>query len=390
MDSDVLQKKHTHDLLKPDWLQIRSWLDNYHRLTHQEDNSELPGYKSYRLLAETWVFQCWGSKSWDTLSSILLTFLPNLERLKISRTYKSTVIGIRGIISTACLLQINRKITPFALSNLSEVYLGRYQQGAAVIPPYCKNDLMPFLRLPSIKTIVVDGIDDDEATNSMSFASQVQELTLRHCQLFPFQINLMFTHCVALKRLHVDQRTFKADVDISHIEFVLACYFRPLSHLSATLQTLEIIDDEKSIRGEEDAIPSHLISGFSKLHTIDTTADLFLGRWLPPKEGSTSTTDRSDSRFKITNFNKALVHLTLRHTDAYISQYLVFSDPVQFQSQLPNLKTVHVQFRKGFKLDKVAWWHSLASDYRKLGIVLSYNFCYEGDLAPPPLTESNE
>lgn len=94
-----------------------------------------------------WLFKCWDVGNWDALTAAVLTLLPNLERLNLSK-HEGMVGEIMSVISAANLRQLNPQARPFLLPILAEINLGSWI-GRVDGEPYLSGDLMACLRLLS-------------------------------------------------------------------------------------------------------------------------------------------------------------------------------------------------------------------------------------------------
>lgn len=184
----------------------------------------------------------------------------------------------------------------------------------------------------------------------------------------------MLINCVALKELSIYHLTLPGNDS----RFVPASILDSLEHLNDTLESLTLIDENgqnHSIAHSLDSFPLPRITGFNKLNTIETTADLLLGQALV-KTDKERLSLLPDEMFCIADFPKSIVRLTFREMRADTIQYLMWSDS---DLEMPNLKEVHVQFASGRELNDDIEWLIVATAYRKRGIALSYSFCGQGD-----------
>lgn len=214
-----------------------------------------------------------------------------------------------------------------------------------------------------LRSLIVYGITDDNLLHNLHFATQVHQLSLWHCGLSFLQIHAILINCVALKELSIGHLSLLS-VDS---RFIPASILDSLMHLKDTLESLTLIDEDGQNHSIGHSFPLPRIAGFNKLHTIDVTADLLLGQAFA-KPDPESVSLHTDDMFRITDFPQSITRLTFREMRADLIQYLMLSDS---DSQMPNLKTIHVQFISGQELNDETKWLAIARAYEKRGIVLT-------------------
>lgn len=108
---------------------------------------EVPVSELCRQAAEAWVFRCLDVDNWDALNAALLTLLPKVERLDISRS-DGSIEEISKVLSRGSFLQCKELDTEFSFFKLTEIRMGAIFRRTD-LEPFQMDHLIPALGFQS-------------------------------------------------------------------------------------------------------------------------------------------------------------------------------------------------------------------------------------------------
>lgn len=111
------------------------------------------------------------NKEWESSASLSLSCMPNVEKFHINQCEEVSLNCFDRVLEHAAMLQLQGSNTPLALSRLTSVH-GSFNGGMSL------KRLMPFLRLPSLKTAEFDRTYDDISLRVKVPTLEVETLVL--------------------------------------------------------------------------------------------------------------------------------------------------------------------------------------------------------------------
>lgn len=224
---------------------------------------------------------------WHSLTGLLLLLLPNLEDIEMI-DYRSDEDGdMEFALDISSVLQESETTDQFVLQHLTDVSLSQfapqdddnsYSFRPQPVSQYFEfEDVIPFLRLPSVKSVAISGLSDGMSEYAVPPSPEDTSFTTKDLEIN--NTCLEMSYLVRLLRLFPSLRRFSYNHVAKEHEpdFLPQEIGKALAHLRPCLEELDIssLCEQNSAYTTQREIGS--LAGFESLKIIDLEGDVLLG-----------------------------------------------------------------------------------------------------------------
>jgi hypothetical protein len=236
------------------------------------------------------------NNEWEASASLLLSCMPNVERIQINEYKESSKNSFDRVLGYAAMLQSQGSNSPFALSRLRSVH-GSFNTWASL------QKLMPFLRLKSLKTAEFDPTSDDVGIRDEMPNLELETLVLgtvvdgEWSRLEEFLGNFKKLKCFRLR-----EDDFERDPYYESNPHTLD---EAISGLKHCLEELEI---DQLLRAPEDPPWISSLADFQKLCKISLSAYVLFKSHYKPRQRNVNVLPTSLETLELITYDQYVVN----------------------------------------------------------------------------------
>jgi hypothetical protein len=325
-----------------------------------------------------WRVWLYGRQNWDAVTAFTLSLLPNLESIDmLAYGSENCYPFIQNVLSRAAKLQDENSRSLYSMQRLNTVSLQHHDMKCGLGMHY----IMPFLDLRSVKDFKGHMVSDANYQWDPTSTFDTSSVSITYSNIDAISLQRFLRHFTSLRKFEYEH----AGAIVGGSDLVPTAIGRGLSHLTESLEELDVTNWDLNWMGSEDTDsfePISSLAEFQRLRTIEATAYVLLGKEeVPTADGAFGWpwyTDEAVQNF-IESLPVSLEHLVIKDCSVAIFDCLArWLD----EGIPPKLKSVKVVFSPDNEIDapkrKGSWTgaelEKMASDR---GVVLTRHECYE-------------
>lgn len=305
-----------------------------------------------------WISDMSREANWGALTSCLLLFLPDIQRLSIHYFFSDFEEHVFHVLLEAGKLQSRSLLShPLSFSSLRDLSFRSGSHSRISL-----RDISPLLLMPSLRKFTCQKLEIVGIAIGFNRPTQIRNLTLLDCDIeSPPLLEQILAKCIHLESFTIESANYLTYDQLNG-------FFQAMSPVYLGLEELILQEIDVSENSDEngEALPS--VAMFKRLRNLEIlglSVDYFAQD--PVSYGWHVTP------FDFSYFPPSLEQLTLRNVipNNFITHFLPKGGNATIPESVPALKRVHVEFNPK-AVNEIRYWPFVAWKYRKMRITISW------------------